>query len=113
VYNPKAEARLQASAGSGPRVAQAGITLHRKHELPAGVYTTGGHQPGAPTPSQQQEGYTFYLRPDDGSPAAVRSLDVSQQLDCCWGSRVVPFVPGGGRGCAAVAMGTAAFVQRG
>ncbi|KAI3426006.1 hypothetical protein D9Q98_007974 [Chlorella vulgaris] len=75
VYNPKAEARLQATVGSGPRVAQAGITLHRKHELPAGVYTTGGHQPGAPTPSQQQEGYTFYLRPDDGSPAAVRSLD--------------------------------------
>lgn len=24
-----------------------------------------------------QEGYTFYLRPDDGSPMSINSLDVS------------------------------------
>jgi hypothetical protein len=36
VYNPKAEARLQAAAGGGRHPAQAGITLHRKHEQPAG-----------------------------------------------------------------------------
>ena len=44
VYNPKAEARLQ-YGGGGPRVAQAGITLHRKHEMPSGVYTTGAAGP--------------------------------------------------------------------
>jgi hypothetical protein len=37
VYNPKAEARLQQGGGSGgARVAQAGIALHRKHEVPSG-----------------------------------------------------------------------------
>jgi hypothetical protein len=39
VYNPKAEARLQHGVGSGgARVAQAGITLHRKHEVPSGEH---------------------------------------------------------------------------
>lgn len=47
VYNPKAIARLNAQ---GP--AQIGVTLHRKHDAPAGAYYTGG--PG--------EGYMFYLR---------------------------------------------------
>lgn len=42
VYNPKAEARLQPSGGGGPRVAQAGITLHRKHELPSGGWQLVG-----------------------------------------------------------------------
>lgn len=37
VFNPKAQARLQPGAAPGaPRVAQAGITLHRKHEQPSG-----------------------------------------------------------------------------
>jgi hypothetical protein len=36
VFNPKAEARLQRWTGGGPRCAQAGVTLHRKHEQPSG-----------------------------------------------------------------------------
>lgn len=97
VYNPKAEARLQFSAaGAGPRVAQAGITLHRKHELPSGVYTTGGHGAGGSSMvgGTPQEGYTFYLRPDDGSQISINALDVR------WGGRlaVLGGVDGGGGG---------------
>ncbi|KAL4436738.1 hypothetical protein ABPG75_003877 [Micractinium tetrahymenae] len=73
VYNPKAEARLQVSAVPGaPRVAQAGVTLHRKHEQPSGVYTTGGH---AGPNGEIVEGYTFYLRPEDGSQRSIDALD--------------------------------------
>ena len=127
-----------------PSAGQAGITLHRKHELPSGVYTTGegpapsiffclaffrtpyqcfcaglgrrrslsqwqkqyrkecaagrpprvpagleppaaglpcaagGHSVGSAVGGAPQEGYTFYLRPDDGSQMGVNSLDVSQ-----------------------------------
>ncbi len=47
VYNPKAIARVHAE---GP--AQLGVTLHRKHDAPAGAYYTGGGS----------EGYMIYLR---------------------------------------------------
>jgi hypothetical protein len=36
-----------------------------------------------------QEGYTFYLRPDDGSPMSVNSLDVSCDICLCEGHGTV------------------------
>ena len=69
MYNPKAEARLQFHPTPGvPRVAQAAVTLHRKHEQPSGVYVTGGHV--APAAGAAQEGFTFYLRPECAPPGA-------------------------------------------
>lgn len=49
VFHQKAQARLQYGVGGGgaPAIAQAGVTLHRKHELPSGLYTTGGHSAGS------------------------------------------------------------------
>lgn len=37
----------------------------------------GGHSVGSEVGGVPQEGYTFYLRPDDGSPMSINSLDVS------------------------------------
>ena len=45
--------------------AQAGITLHSKHDQPAGAFTTGG---------AAGQGYTLYLRPEDGTQQAVDAL---------------------------------------
>lgn len=36
----------------------------------------GGHSVGSEVGGVPQEGFTFYLRPDDGSPMSINSLDV-------------------------------------
>lgn len=61
-YHPNAVARINARGA-----AQAAIVLHRKHDVPAGAYVTGRS-------STSSEGYTFYLRPDDGSQRCVDTL---------------------------------------
>jgi hypothetical protein len=66
-------AQLQSSSWKPHSVDLTGAAPAGCH--PAGVYTTGGQAAGS-SAAAQQEGYTFYLRPDDSSQASVRALEV-------------------------------------
>ena len=76
----------QPSAGGQARQAACRLAVPAQPGLPAPALTlslaltsapAGGHSVGSEVGGVPQEGYTFYLRPDDGSPMSVNSLDVS------------------------------------
>ena len=69
-------AQLQSSSWKPHSVDLTGAAPAGCH--PAGVYTTGGQAAGS-SAAAQQEGYTFYLRPDDSSQASVTAAAKQRQ----------------------------------